>query len=40
MLKMDEASSHQVLMCVFDAENCIVCFEVSDDVISGHSRLK
>ena len=36
---MDEASSQPILVCVFDVEKCIVCFEVSEDVISGHSRL-
>ena len=39
LLKMDETSSQQVLVSMFDVENCIVCFEVNDDVISGHSRL-
>jgi len=40
VLKMDETSSQQVLVCVFDVEKCIVCFEVSEDGISGHSRLE
>jgi len=40
LLKMDEASSQQVLVRVFVVENCIVCFDVSNDVISGYSRLE
>jgi len=40
LLKMDEASSQQALVCMFDVENCIVCFEVSNVVISGYSRLE
>jgi len=37
---MNKASSQQVLVCVFDVEKCIVCFEVSEDVISSHNRLE
>jgi len=40
LLKMDEASSQQLLVCVFDVEKCIVCFELSEDGISGHNTLE